>query len=188
MSRVCCWCSASLWGRQPHQRNSKTDLEIDARVGGLEKLYNYLRQRLWFCIKMSHLEWLSITKVGRKMRTCEKWQRITRKHRFDSLWICCCTCCTVRLLTVLLTNISTNSAAHDDNCDVLAACCATDVASAVAVFQFPVSVDDDLMMTTTTMMMMMDELTLTWHIVLRLQGHVTVKKESRNSRRVSWWY
>ena len=28
-------------------------------------------------------------------------------------------------------------------------------------------------------MMMMDELTLTWHIVLRLQGHVTVKKESR---------
>ena len=29
------------------------------------------------------------------------------------------------------------------------------------------------------MMMMMDELTLTWHIVLRLQGHVTVKKESR---------
>jgi len=26
------------------------------------------------------------------------------------------------------------------------------------------------------MMMMMDELTLTWHIVLRLQGHVTVKK------------
>jgi len=35
------------------------------------------------------------------------------------------------------------------------------------------------------MMMMMDELTLTWHIVLRLQGHVTVKKESRNSRRVS---
>jgi len=26
---------------------------------------------------------------------------------------------------------------------------------------------------------MMDELTLTWHIVLRLQGHVTVKKESR---------
>ena len=26
-------------------------------------------------------------------------------------------------------------------------------------------------------MMMMDELTLTWHIVLRLQGHVTVKKE-----------
>jgi len=38
------------------------------------------------------------------------------------------------------------------------------------------------------MMMMMDELTLTWHIVLRLQGHVTDKKESRNSRRVSWWY
>jgi len=35
------------------------------------------------------------------------------------------------------------------------------------------------------MMMMMDELTLTWHIVLRLQGHVTVKKESRNSPRVS---
>jgi len=35
------------------------------------------------------------------------------------------------------------------------------------------------------MMMMMDELTLTWHIVLRLQGHVTVAKESRNSRRVS---
>jgi len=35
------------------------------------------------------------------------------------------------------------------------------------------------------MMMMMDELTLTWHIVLRLQGYVTVKKESRNSRRVS---
>jgi len=34
-------------------------------------------------------------------------------------------------------------------------------------------------------MMMMDELTLMWHIVLRLQGHVTVKKESRNSRRVS---
>jgi len=32
------------------------------------------------------------------------------------------------------------------------------------------------------MMMMMDELTLTWHIVLRLQGHVTVAKESRNSR------
>ena len=29
------------------------------------------------------------------------------------------------------------------------------------------------------MMMMMDELTLTWHIVLRLQRHVTVKKESR---------
>ena len=29
------------------------------------------------------------------------------------------------------------------------------------------------------MMMMMDELTLTWHEVLRLQGHVTVKKESR---------
>ena len=29
------------------------------------------------------------------------------------------------------------------------------------------------------MMMTMDELTLTWHIVLRLQGHVTVKKESR---------
>jgi len=28
------------------------------------------------------------------------------------------------------------------------------------------------------MMMMMDELTLTWHIVLRLQGHVKVKKES----------
>jgi len=27
-------------------------------------------------------------------------------------------------------------------------------------------------------MMIMDELTLTWHIVLRLQGHVTVKKES----------
>jgi len=27
--------------------------------------------------------------------------------------------------------------------------------------------------------MMMDELTLTWHIVLTLQGHVTVKKESR---------
>jgi len=26
------------------------------------------------------------------------------------------------------------------------------------------------------MMMMVDELTLTWHIVLRLQGHVTVKK------------
>jgi len=25
-------------------------------------------------------------------------------------------------------------------------------------------------------MMMTDELTLTWHIVLRLQGHVTVKK------------
>jgi len=35
------------------------------------------------------------------------------------------------------------------------------------------------------MMMMMDELSFTWHIVLRLQGHVTVKKESRNSRRVS---
>jgi len=35
------------------------------------------------------------------------------------------------------------------------------------------------------MMMMMDELTLTWHIVLRLQRHVTVKKESHNSRRVS---
>ena len=32
---------------------------------------------------------------------------------------------------------------------------------------------------TQLMMMMMDELTLTWHIVLRLQGHVTVKKESR---------
>ena len=30
-----------------------------------------------------------------------------------------------------------------------------------------------------TALMMMDELTLTWHIVLRLQGHVTVKKESR---------
>ena len=29
------------------------------------------------------------------------------------------------------------------------------------------------------MMMMMNELTLTWHIVLRLQGHVTAKKESR---------
>ena len=29
------------------------------------------------------------------------------------------------------------------------------------------------------MMMMMDELTLTWHIVLRLQGHVTAKKESQ---------
>ena len=29
------------------------------------------------------------------------------------------------------------------------------------------------------MMTMMDKLTLTWHIVLRLQGHVTVKKESR---------
>ena len=33
--------------------------------------------------------------------------------------------------------------------------------------------------TVDAMMMMMDELTLTWHIVLRLQGHVTVKKESR---------
>jgi len=31
------------------------------------------------------------------------------------------------------------------------------------------------------MMMMMDELTLMWHIVLRLQGHVTVNKESRNN-------
>jgi len=37
------------------------------------------------------------------------------------------------------------------------------------------------------MMMMMDELTLTWHIVLRLQGHVTVKKESCNSRRAGLW-
>jgi len=27
------------------------------------------------------------------------------------------------------------------------------------------------------MMMMMDELTLTWHKVLKLQGHITVKKE-----------
>jgi len=35
------------------------------------------------------------------------------------------------------------------------------------------------------MMMMMDELTLTWHIVIRLQVHVTDKKESRNSQRVS---
>jgi len=35
------------------------------------------------------------------------------------------------------------------------------------------------------MMLMTDELTLMWHIVLRLQGHVTIKKESRNSRRVS---
>jgi len=33
------------------------------------------------------------------------------------------------------------------------------------------------------MMMMMDELTLTWHIVLRLQGHVTVKKECLCRRR-----
>jgi len=32
------------------------------------------------------------------------------------------------------------------------------------------------------MMMMMNELTLTWHIVLRLQGHVTVKEESRSSQ------
>jgi len=37
------------------------------------------------------------------------------------------------------------------------------------------------------MMMMMDELTLTWRIVLRPQGHVTVKKVT-NSRRVSWLY
>jgi len=29
------------------------------------------------------------------------------------------------------------------------------------------------------MMMMMDELTLTWHIVLRLQGHVTVGRYKR---------
>jgi len=36
-----------------------------------------------------------------------------------------------------------------------------------------------LMMMMMMMMMMMDELTLTRHIVLRLQGHVTVKKESR---------
>ena len=38
---------------------------------------------------------------------------------------------------------------------------------------------NDLYVLLMMMMMMMDELTLTWRIVLRLQGHVTVKKESR---------
>jgi len=31
-------------------------------------------------------------------------------------------------------------------------------------------------------MTMLNELTLTWRKVLRLQGHVTVKEESRSSR------
>ena len=44
----------------------------------------------------------------------------------------------------------------------------------------PTARDDNMVLQVMMMMMMMmDELTLTWHIVLRLQGHVTVKKESR---------
>ena len=35
------------------------------------------------------------------------------------------------------------------------------------------------MMMRMMMMMMMNELTLTWHRVLRLQKHITVKEESR---------
>ena len=54
---------------------------------------------------------------------------------------------------------------------------AYDVLKPTVVTESDVSVGKCVMM---MMMMMMDELTLTWHIVLRLQGHVTARRrESR---------
>jgi len=52
---------------------------------------------------------------------------------YDLLWTCCGFVAQFVIITGLLTNISTILATHDDNFDVLAACCTINVASAVAI-------------------------------------------------------
>lgn len=69
----------------------------------------------------------------------QKYRNVQTPARVPFLVDLLCTCCTV-FLTDLLTNISTTLATHNNNFDVLAACCTINVASSVAMLHLHTAV------------------------------------------------